>query len=133
MKKIILVKESLDFKQLNRKNRQQIDPSNVDVIYHWLTEGKFFYACYGDVSEDDKFILDRKNIMPPKPPTKYELGYRGICLTVDPTYTEPAFNEDGICLVLDMKQLLKDYELINLSDNGEAEFRTIIPIKYKIQ
>jgi len=126
------VYESLSIDQLHRNNRSKIDLMEVDKAYHWMTEGKFFDACYSDFEGNSGKYCLKKGVMPPLPTPKYEIGYESennTCLTVDPTYFDPCFNEDGICVVLDMKKLIANNKIEeDLTDNGEAEFRTK-PIK----
>ena len=123
------VYESLSLNELDRYKHIKVDLNDVDYVYHWLTEGKLFDACYSDFKGDDsKFILKR-GVIPHKPVPNYKLGYqRGICLTIDPNYFDPAFNEDGSCIVMDMNKLKLDYEFENLTDNGEAEIRSTLVI-----
>lgn len=125
------VNEILSYNLLDRRNKALIDINDADYVYHWLTEGKFFEACYGEISNDDKFILKR-GVMPEKPSPKYKLGYENdsfsLCLTLDPKYMSPAFNEDGSCIIMDMHRLKRDYDFIDLTNNGEAEIRTRKPI-----
>lgn len=131
-----LVNESLNLDDLYRNNKNKIDLSQVKYIYHWMTEGKFFEACYGDVKQLIKYIVDRTEDkifeMPSQlPPINYTFGgddyteYKK-CLTVDPTYIDPCFNEDGSCIVLDFQKLRNDYDFEDLTDKGEAEIRTIV-------
>lgn len=109
------------FRGLNRK----IDLTQVDIAYHWVTEGKLFDACYSQVGYGGQPYILKKGKMPPLPEPNYKLGFEDgyICMTVDQTYMDPAFNEDGSCIVLNMKQLMRDFEVEDLTDNGEAEFR----------
>jgi len=51
--------------------------------------------------------------------------FHETCLTVDPSYMDPAFNEDGSCIVLDYQKLANDYDLEDLTDNGESEVRVM--------
>jgi len=122
------VYESLTFSQLHRNNRSKIDLGEVDKAYHWMTEGKFFDACYSDFSGDSRKYCIKKGPMPALPTPNYKIGYestQNTCLTVDPTYYDPCFNEDGICVVLDMKKLVENNKIEeDLTDNGESEFRT---------
>lgn len=128
--------ESLSIQQLDRHNERKIDLSQIDVAYHWLTEGKLFEACYFDwqtaghtKGEMRPYILSRANgkkiEMPQLPPVKYLIQPgEFVCLTVDPSYMDPAFNEDGSCIVFDFKRLVADCPITeDLTDNGEAEFR----------
>ncbi len=105
-----------------RKDRIKTDLEKVDVVYHWLTEGKLFESCYKteNSDQDKSFLLDIGPI-PTLPSPTYSLS--NICLTVDYSYFDPAFNEEGSCLVLDFKKLYEDFEIEDLTDNGEAEIR----------
>ena len=123
--------ESLRIADLNRRSERRIDLSQVTIAYHWLTEGKLFDACYSLVrtSDSTKYVLKVGKI-PSLPVPNYVLGWTDeVCMTVDPTYTDPAFNEDGSCLRFDMQEIMKDFKITDLTDNGEAEFRINGPIK----
>lgn len=124
----MLVSESLE--DLLRNKRSKINLDNVDLAYHWLTEGKLLDSCYGDLGDESAKYALKRGIMPPLPPTNYLLGHNNwdgkegqVCFTVDPTYVDPVFNEDSPCLVFDFKKLSADYEYLDLTHNGEAEFR----------
>ena len=134
--------ESLSVEELNRKNKSKIDLSQVDVVYHWLTEGKLFDACYAGYGKPGEQYVLKKGKMPELPPVQYELksswnNSPQVCLTVDPFYSDPAFNEDGACIIFDFKKLEKDFKIEDLTDNGEAEIRIKADIidwpKYMIQ
>ena len=126
------VNESLLWSELKRQNRSKIDLLQVDYAYHWMTEGKFFDACYADYKGDSSKYCLKRGVMPDLPAPTYRLGYdsaQNMCLTVDPTYYDPCFNEDGLCVVLNMQKLIANHKIEeDLTDNGEAEFRTkLIP------
>jgi len=125
-----LVFESLQWYQLDRKLHKILNLDDIDICYHWLTEGKLFDACYNNFKGDDSKYILRKGPILEKPIPSYKLGNNdnGICITVDPNYTDVAFNEDGPCIIFDLKKLKKDYEFENLTDNDEAELRISEPI-----
>jgi hypothetical protein len=108
--------------KFNRNKGIKFDLSEVKHAYHWLTEGNLFYACYGNHKNTTKIVLG-KNRMPALPPrTRYVLDGE-VCMTVDPRYIEPAFNEDSPRLVLDFERIMHDCTVENITDNGEAEVR----------
>ena len=120
--------ESISIDDLDRKKKVKIDLTQVDFAYHWLTEGKLFDACYANYGKPGEEYVLKRGKMPALPPVQYELksswnNSPQICLTVDPFYSDPAFNEDGACIVFDFKKLKSDYEIEDLTDNGESEIR----------
>lgn len=117
-----MIKNFQDFinESFDRKLKAKINLNEVKYAYHWLTEGKLFEACYGDMKDAGRYVLDM-GPMPPLPTPNFNLSH--ICLTVDPTYMDPAFNEDSSCIVFDFELLKADYDIEDLTDNGEAEIR----------
>jgi hypothetical protein len=119
-----MIKNFNDFlneSRFDRNRKIKINLSDVKYAYHWVTEGKLFDACYGpNVQDDDRIVLDM-GPMPALPKPSYKLSK--ICLTVDPEYMDPAFNEDGSCIVFDFQRLRRDFDIEDLTDNGEAEIR----------
>ena len=102
--------ERLSAEQLERHRKEKIDLTQVELAYHWLTEDKLFDACYSldETHEETKYVL-KKGPMPPLPSPVFRIDWNttiGTCFTVDPAYTEPAFNEDGSCIVFDMKAII---------------------------
>jgi len=114
----------------------KIPLDSVKYAFHWLTEGNLFTQTYGqNVSDSQKYILRKsggKSIqMPPLPPTDYMLGgadndeqSTGVCMTLDPTYGRAGVSgESKICIAMDFQALRRDFEVQDLTDNGEAEVR----------
>jgi len=131
------------FEKFRDEQRKIEDLSTIDYAYHWVNEGNLFSQIYElpDINTGPYVLRKNPNTgkkveMPALPKPKFILGSEtneissgistaaGVCLTIDPSYVSAGVTgESNICLVFSMKDLLEKFDVLNLTDNSEAEIR----------
>lgn len=128
-----------------RHSMAKMDLSDFKYAFHWVNEGLLFEQLYDmDGAHSGPYILRKSNgkkiEMPPLPAERMVFGNRDpdarvttgssmgneVCMTVDPEYAAAGMTgESNVCFVFDLPGLMRDYDVKNLTDNGEAEVRVL--------